>query len=174
MERRSKAIKCSKQKQCELKEIEISLINMLQDLHNNICNSDRLDTSLLIYMSKVNGFQANYDKDPSNFRDGLDMPQLNDEEQESLDQEISREQLYQVIKSFAENKTPGEDGFTKEFYVTFFNLFWVCSFRNITKPLERVPFLSLKEGEYIITLIPKKRYQFNRINQLETHISTKC
>ena len=47
------------------------------------------------------------------FMKDLNIPQLNDEEQSFLEKDLT---------SFADNKSPGEDGFTKEFYQTFFDL----------------------------------------------------
>ena len=56
------------------------------------------------------------------FIEGLDIPQLSKEEQEPLETELTLEELKAALASFANNKSPAEDGFTKEFYELFFYL----------------------------------------------------
>ena len=46
----------------------------------------------------------------------LSMPQLNVEDQSSIEKDLTLEELKNALTSFADNKWPGEDGFTKEFY----------------------------------------------------------
>lgn len=36
--------------------------------------------------------------------------------------DLSKEELLNALKGFEENKTPGEDGFTEEYYEAFFDL----------------------------------------------------
>jgi len=50
----------------------------------------------------------------------LNIPQLNEEEQESLEKDFTFEEQIGALTSFADNTSPGEDGFTKKFYETFF------------------------------------------------------
>ena len=52
----------------------------------------------------------------------MENPKLTDDEQQELEDDRSKEELLNALKGFKENKTPGEDGFTKEFYETFFDL----------------------------------------------------
>ena len=54
------------------------------------------------------------------FIEDLSIPQLNDEEQSFLEEDLTINELKEVLTSFADNKSPGEDGFTKEFCQTFF------------------------------------------------------
>ena len=54
------------------------------------------------------------------FIDGLtDLPKLSYDEQNSLESELTLEELKAALKSFQNNKSPGDDGFTK-FYDAFF------------------------------------------------------
>lgn len=39
----------------------------------------------------------------------------------NIEHPITKGELHNVLKSFANNKTPGSDGLTKEFYETFFD-----------------------------------------------------
>ena len=59
------------------------------------------------------------------FIDSVDIPKLSDEDQQLLEKDLTLEELKEAVSSFSDNKTPGEDGFTKEFYETFFDLIWI-------------------------------------------------
>ena len=52
----------------------------------------------------------------------MENPKLTEDEQQELENDLSKEELLNALKGFKENKTPGEDGFTKELYETFFDL----------------------------------------------------
>ena len=58
----------------------------------------------------------------NSFVEDLENPKLTEDEQQELEDDLSKEELLNALKGFKENKTPGEDGFTKEFYETFFDL----------------------------------------------------
>ena len=67
------------------------------------------------------------------------------------------------MSSFSDNKTPGEDGFTKKFYETFYDLIWrdllvsyEASFQNGS--------LSISQSRGIITLIPKADGDFKQLS----------
>ena len=79
-----------------------------------------------MYTSKIssdNDIQnSQYEQRLRDFFDGLDIPHLDEEEREHLEKELTLEELKDALMSFSDNKSPGEDGFTKEFYQTFFDL----------------------------------------------------
>ena len=56
------------------------------------------------------------------FIEDLSIPQLNDEEQSFLEEDLTINELKEALTSFADKKSPGENAFTKEFYQTFFDL----------------------------------------------------
>ena len=70
-----------------------------------------------MYTSKTNGnnntsvYEDNQKIDGST--EGLNIPQLNVDEQESLENDLTLEELKDALASFADKKSPGEDGFTK-------------------------------------------------------------
>jgi len=88
------------------------------------------------------------------FTEGLNIPQLNVEEQESLEKDLTFEELKDALTSFGENKSPGEDGFTKEFYEVFFDLFWKDLLNSYNEAFNKGSSVSQKRGT--ITLIPKR------------------
>jgi hypothetical protein len=57
-----------------------------------------------------------------NFVHNLEIPNLQDLEKEELEGEITLEEYKEVLNTFSSGKSPGEDGFTREFYNCFFDL----------------------------------------------------
>ncbi|KAL9976363.1 hypothetical protein ACROYT_G013658 [Oculina patagonica] len=88
------------------------------------------------------------------FVEDIEIPRLNAEEQDSLEHDFTYEELKEVVISFSDNKTPGEDGFTKEFYVAFYDLIWRDLLNSFNAAFESGS-LSISERRGIITLIPK-------------------
>ena len=88
------------------------------------------------------------------FVEDLNIPQLTDEQRESIDHQVTKEECKEVLKSFSSNKNPGCDGFTKEFYDIFFETVGddlVNSYSAAFKAGE----LSISQKRGVITLIPK-------------------
>uniref|UniRef100_A0A3B4ZND7 Reverse transcriptase domain-containing protein n=1 Tax=Stegastes partitus TaxID=144197 RepID=A0A3B4ZND7_9TELE len=53
------------------------------------------------------------------FLTGLNLPTLNEEQQDVLDAPITTEEIVEVIRSLSSGKAPGLDGFTAEFFKCF-------------------------------------------------------
>ena len=98
---------------------------------------------------------SNYDNKFEDFIEGLDIPQLSEEEQEPLETELTLEELKAALASFADNKSPGEDGFTKEFYEFFFCLLWEDLLNSFNEAFHKGE-LSISQRRGILTLIPKE------------------
>jgi len=62
--------------------------------------------------------------------------------------------LKEAVSSFSDNKTPGEDGFTKEFYESFNDLIWRDLLNSYNAAFQGGS-LSISQRMGIITLIPK-------------------
>ena len=111
-----------------------------------------------MYTSKITANNSNYisehNQNLDDFIKGLSIPQLNKEEQESLEKDLTFEELKNALTSFADNKSPGEDGFSKEFYETFFNLPWKDLLNSYNEAFYKGS-LSVSQKRGTITLIPK-------------------
>ena len=75
------------------------------------------------------------------------------DEQESLEKDFTLEELKDALASFADKKSPGKDGFSKEFYQTFFDLMGKHLLNSYDSFQEGSLSISQKKGT--ITLIPK-------------------
>ena len=67
-------------------------------------------------------FKKSDSKPPSqinNFLDKVQLPKLNNTEIKECDNELSEKKMYMSLMSTKNNKSPGNDGLTKVFLVTF-------------------------------------------------------
>ena len=64
------------------------------------------------------------------------------------------EELKNALASFADNKSPGEDGFTKEFYQTLFDLIGKDLLNSYNDSFQKGS-SSISQKRGTITLIPK-------------------
>ena len=58
----------------------------------------------------------------NDFPCNLQTPKLTDEEREELEGHMTIEECAKVLKTFPPGMSPGDDGFTEEFYDCLFNL----------------------------------------------------
>ena len=56
------------------------------------------------------------------FIENLTFTSLAEQENRELEAEINIDEVQNTLNGFQNNKTPGDDGFTKEFYEAFFDL----------------------------------------------------
>ena len=62
-----------------------------------------------------------FDENFYKFIQNLEIPKQSPKESTPLESELSIDEVKIVLNSFQKNKSPGDDGFSKEFYETFFN-----------------------------------------------------
>ena len=91
----------------------------------------------------------------NDFVGDLQTAKLTDEEREELEGYITIEECARVLRTFPVGKSPGDDGFTAEFYNCFFDLVnrgLVNSFNTAYNEGE----LSISQRRGVITLVPKE------------------
>ena len=104
-----------------------------------------------LYTSACSARQEEYDS----FIQELRLAKLSDEERDELEGPLTYDECKQILETFQNDKSPGEDGFTVEFYKFFFELLGhnlVESFNEAYEANE----LSISQRRGIITLIPKE------------------
>ena len=91
----------------------------------------------------------------TSFTENLELPRLEDSVSSELEGDITLKECKDILSTFSRGKSPGEDGFTWEFYNCFFDLLdqdLVDSFNASYRAGEMAP--SQRRGA--ITLIPKE------------------
>ena len=81
-------------------------------------------------------------------------PKLSDEEQDELEGLLTYDECKQVLETFKNDKSPGEDGFTVEFYKFFLELLGHNLIEHFNEAYEANDLSISQRG--IITLIPKE------------------
>ena len=91
----------------------------------------------------------------NSFLNSISFPRITSEKSQNLNGELSENELLKALQSMENNKSPGNDGLTKEFYEAFWD--------DIKKPLlltmkraYQVNQLSVSQRQAVIKLIEKK------------------
>ena len=84
----------------------------------------------------------------------LNLPYLEEPEKEKLEGEISIDEVWHALYGFQNDKTPGDNGFTKEFYEAFFDLLGNALLESFNSGFQNGQ-LSVSQKRGIISLIPK-------------------
>ena len=80
--------------------------------------------------------------------------QLCQDEVSELEHDLTKDELLNALKGFQPGKTPGDDGFTKEFYEIFFELLWGNLIDSFNAAFQTGK-MSISQRRGIISLIPK-------------------
>jgi len=109
-----------------------------------------------LYETKINPFDpGSRDKLLDLFFVEDDHPKINNDNVPLLNVDISVEEVFNILSSFQEGKSPGTDGLTKEFYVYFWEYINIPLINSFRYSLETGS-LSMDQKRGIINLIPKK------------------
>ena len=105
----------------------------------------------VLYTSKISGAQSEFDQ----FTQNLTTPQLLNDERDELEGIPTFEECKDTLKSSSNGKSPGEDGFTVEFYRSFFDILGNDLVDSLNTAHEKGQ-LSISQRRGVITLIPKE------------------
>ena len=90
-----------------------------------------------------------------NFFAELNTPKLSVDDQRLCEGKLTVTKFWNALSVMQNNKTPGNDGLTKEFYVCFFNELGKLLVETLDFPYEKGE-LSTSQNQAVITLIQKK------------------
>ena len=90
------------------------------------------------------------------FVEDLNLPYLEEQEKQELEGEINIDEVWHALNGFQNDKTPGDDGFTKEFYETFFDPLGNALLESFNAGFDN-GHLSVSQKRGIISLIPKDK-----------------
>jgi len=82
------------------------------------------------------------------------VPQLSEEETLQLDAPITKKELLEILKKCANNKSPGNDGLTKEFYEAFWETIIDALYQSYLESIT-IGKLSTSQRQNIISLLEK-------------------
>ena len=88
------------------------------------------------------------------FTNNLEIPQLTEDMSDKLEGPLTYEECNEALSSFSRGKSPGEDGFTAEFYIKFFDILGEDLVRSLNHAYEKGE-LSISQHRGVITLLPK-------------------
>ena len=93
--------------------------------------------------------------DINHFLNTLDIPKPSTDQITRCKIDLTEKDLYDSMKSMENDKSPGNDGLTKEFYVTFWDDIKATFISSLKQAKERKE-LSISQRQAIIKLIEKK------------------
>ena len=102
-----------------------------------------------LYSSEISTSQEQFDL----FTRNLIFPKLSDEDREEIKGPLTLDECKSVLELFQENKSPGEDGFTVEYYKCIFDSVGSYLLDSLNAAYE-VGKLSISQRRGVITLIP--------------------
>ena len=93
--------------------------------------------------------------DCSNYLKTLNLPRLADDECRLCEGELTKRECWEALQTMGNNKSPGNDGLSKEFYICFFNEIHSYLLQALNMSL-REGQLSSSQRQAVIALIEKK------------------
>ena len=90
----------------------------------------------------------------NDFIQNLEIPRLSNEEQATFEHDLTVQEIKNMLHSFEKDKTPGKNGFTKEFYENFFDLLEQNLLDSYNEAFQKGS-LSVSQRRGVISLIPK-------------------
>ena len=87
------------------------------------------------------------------------LPVLTPEQKQDSDKEMSEKEIIDALKSFSNNKLPGNDGLTKEFYETFCKLLKQPFKNSISQTKTRKKLITSQRQAIVKTIEKKDEYK---------------
>jgi hypothetical protein len=135
---------------------EIKNIKILKDSNGkDIDNREEILEYIKDFYMKLYSENPEVSKNINDFKEFVSDKSLNIDDSAYLDRPFTENEIFEAVKDLPKNKTPGIDGFNKEFY----EYFWDKLKMNFLKMLADVfinQSLSIDQKRGVINLIPKQ------------------
>ena len=121
-----------------------------------IVNDQDIMTDIQTFYENL--YSSNIDLSSNAFIDfgrDLQFAKLSDEEKSNLDGKIMLEECEKILNTFQNRKSPGDDGYTAEFYKQFFSLLGQDLVNSLNTAFD-IGEMSVSHRRGVITLLPKE------------------
>ena len=104
------------------------------------------------------------------FMNDKKLPKLNEEDKKSIEHKITEQEICSMIKTFANDKSPGLDGIPIEFYKVLWNDI-KTHFINVVNYSYELKYLSPSQRRGVISLLPKDNKDILMLKKLASNHS---
>ena len=119
-------------------------------------NENEILDQIETFYKKLYTSEGNFsDEECDSFNRDLEIPTLKDEDRDNLEGPLTYDECRKALETFQNDKAPGEDGFTVEFYKYFFDLLGNDFLASLNVAHAKGE-LSISQRRGIITLTPKE------------------
>ena len=122
-----------------------------QNIQRKICSETQGITDLTKINTAVFDFYANLF---NNFLNDLSIRSLSETQKQIFEEELTEKYIYESMISFDNNKSPGNDGLTKNFYQTFWQDVKDIFFNSLQE-FKRLKYMPTSQRPAIIKLLEK-------------------
>ena len=134
----------------QLKTTDGEIISDMTKINKEIENYYKNFLTSTVSQEKLNDYEDYF----ALFASNLQNSKLCQDEVSELEHDLTKDELLNALKGFQPGKTPGDDGFTKEFYEIFFELLWGNLIDSFNEAFQTGK-MSISQRRGIISLIPK-------------------
>ena len=107
------------------------------------------------YSSLYSRTSVKTEKECSDYLADINTPALSEDDQTLCDGQITLNEIFGALNNMVSNKTPGNDGFSKEFYLAFFDLLGPKLLECLNKVFSLGEF-STSQRQAVVTLAEKR------------------